>query len=204
MIITVDQLAAVCAKPDLWVAPLNESMELFEINTRNRVTMFLASCAYESGQFETLSENLNYSAQGLTDQWPERFPAHVVASYARHPQLIANRAYANRNGNGDERSGDGWRYLGRGPIQITGRANYLACEADTGLPLIERPDLLLQPDGGSQSAAWFFWKNGCNDVADEGDFAGVSGIINRGSRHKVALHMERREQWLDTARAAIR
>lgn len=202
--ITAAQLRPLCKQPEQWVQPLNEAMELYEINTPTRVAPFLAQCAHESGMFERLVENLNYSADGLLRTWPNRFLDRSEAlAYARKPERIANHVYALRNGNGNETSGDGWRYRGRGLLQITFRNNYSACEKDTGLPLLDNPGLLEKPSGATQSAGWFWWDNGCNEVADEGDFDGVSGIINRGSRHKEALHLEKRREWLDIARRVI-
>lgn len=194
---TPEELIGLCVQPELWAAPLTEAMEFFEINTRYRRAMFIAQCAHESGRFAQLEENLNYSADGLLLTWPNRFNEPEAALYARRPEVIANRVYAKRNGNGDEKSGDGWRYRGRGPLQVTGRTNYAACGCDTGLPLMSEPERLATPVDGAFGSAWFWWKNGCNEVADEGDYTGVSGIINRGDRHKAALHLEERRQWLE-------
>jgi len=202
--ITLDQLAPACARPQLWLDPLNEAMERFAINAETRILFFLAQCAHESARFVRLEENLNYSAAGLRKTWPSRFSESDAQAYAMKPRAIANRAYANRGGNGDEASGDGWRYRGRGPLQTTLRDAYQRCEEDTGLPLIEQPDLLLEPAGGALGAAWS-WAVfcGCNAVADEGDYEGVSGLINRGSRYKPALHMDDRWAWLKKLQNAL-
>jgi putative chitinase len=201
--IDVYQLQAVCAEPAAWVAPLQIAMAQFAINTKPRAAMFLAQCAHESGRFVRPAENLNYSAAGLLKTWPRRFTEAQAADYAGQPRRIAARAYAGRGGNGDEASGDGWAYRGRGPLQITTRDNYAACGDAIGLPLLDQPHLLEEPAGGALSAAWFWAANGCNAVADEGDFAGVSGIINRGDRRKAALHLEERFQWLTIAQNAL-
>lgn len=201
--ITARQLSVVCLHPDLWIEPLNAAMDRFEIFGAPRTAMFLATCAYESARFERLEENLNYSAQGLLRTWPSRFTPQEAADYSMRPASIANRVYANRNGNGDDASGDGWRYRGRGPIQITFAGNYAQCGDAIGLPLLLEPDQLIEPAGGALSAAWFWQEHGCNEVADEGDFAGVSAIINRGDRHKTALHLNDRYQWLRRAQNAL-
>ncbi len=201
--ITQFQLAPLCARPEAWIDYLNEAMERFSITTNQRIAMFLATCAHESARFTTLEENLNYSAKGLLDTWPQRFSPQEATDYARHPSRIANRVYANRGGNGDEDSGDGWTYRGRGPIQITLMDNYRRCGDALGLPLLAEPDRLLEPEGGALSAGWFWNTNGCNAVADEGDFNGVSGIVNRGNRHKAAANLGDRFQWLQRAQAAL-
>ena len=201
--LTARQLETACAQPQLWVDPLNEAMDRFEINSENRILFFLAQCAHESARFVRLEENLNYSAAGLLRVWPSRFSESDAQEYAMNPRAIANRAYANRGGNGDEESGDGWRYRGRGPLQVTLRNNYQNCQDDTGLPLIERPELLTDPVGGALGSAWFWSRAGCNEVADDGDFIGISGIVNRGNRNKPALHMEDRFAWLRKLQSAL-
>ncbi len=201
--ITTEQLAPLCARPEAWLDYLNESMERFGIETNRDITAFLATCAHECLRFTMLEENLNYSAKGLLDMWPSRFTPQQAADYARHPSRIASRAYANRGGNGDEASGDGWTYRARGPIGITLMDNYRACGEAIGLPLLAEPDRLLEPQGGALSAGWFWQTNGCSAVANEGDFDGVQGIVNRGNRHKIAANMTDRLQWLQRAQAAL-
>ena len=201
--ITLDQLAPACARPQLWLDPLNEAMERFAINSETRILFFLAQCAHESARFVRLEENLNYSAAGLLRVWPSRFSESDAQEYAMNPRAIANRAYAKRGGNGDEASGDGWRYRGRGPLQVTLLNNYRNCQDDTGLPLVDQPELLAEPTGGALGSAWFWARAGCNEAADEGDFAGVSGIVNRGNRNKPALHMEDRFEWLRKLQSAL-
>ena len=201
--ITEEQLAPLCARPQLWVGPLNAAMDRFTIDTLDRMSMFLAQCAHESARFVRLQENLNYSVGGLLQTWPSRFTAQDAAEYAMRPSAIANRAYANRGGNGDEASGDGWRYRGRGPLQITLRNNYAECGEAIDVPLLDDPDLLLEPEAGALAAGWYWHRAGCNNVADEGDFEGVSGLVNRGDRHKAALHLDERYQWLRKAVNAL-
>jgi putative chitinase len=201
--ITEAQLEPLCIDPGSWLDPINEAMYRFRINNFKRTAMFLAQCAMESGRFGTLEENLNYSAAGLLKVWPNRFSASEAEYYARRPQAIANRAYANRGGNRDEASGDGWRYRGRGPLQVTFRSNYFSCGVDCALPLILEPERLAGPQGAF-GAAWYWWRSGCNEVADEDDFDGVSGLVNRGDRTKVALHLEERQLWFVKAQNALR
>lgn len=201
--ITREQLAALCSQSDRWLAPLNTAMGAHWINTPSRVAMFLATCLYESGGFMRLAENLNYSADGLLRMWPALFDADAAAAYAHQPELIANRAYANRNGNGDEASGDGWRYRGRGLIQLTGKRNFMRAEAASGLDLLDRPELLEQPMPAADTAAWFWADAGLNALADAGDFDGTQGAINRGNRSKVADNLDARRAWLRKVQSAL-
>lgn len=142
--------------------------EFFKL-TNSQAAHFFGQCAHESGNFKVFSENLNYSADGLTKIFKKYFPTVAsTAGYARKPEKIANKVYANRMGNGSEASGDGWKYRGRGPIQLTGKDNYTAFAADIG-----RPDVLTNPDvvAGElafESALWFFRKNGLLTTADKG------------------------------------
>lgn len=137
--------------------------------THNQAAHFFGQCAHESGDFKAFSENLNYSADGLTKIFKKYFPTVAsTAGYARNPQKIANKVYGNRMGNGPESSGDGYKFRGRGPIQLTGKDNYTAFSADIG-----RPDVLTNPDivAGElafESALWFFRKNGLLEVASKG------------------------------------
>ena len=136
--LTASQLAIImpsCPDPENWAQALNTAMEKFEITTPSRMAAFLAQLAHESGQLTRLTENLNYSAKRLTQVWPNRFQTlEKAAPYEKKPEKLANYIYAKRLGNGDEASGDGWSYRGRGPIQLTGRGNYRA--AGQGLSLI--------------------------------------------------------------------
>ncbi len=203
--ITLLQLSSLCAKPVLWIDPLNAAMNIHAITPGSRETMFLATCLYESNGFLQLVENLNYSARGLLRVWPNRFTPQQAADYAGQPERIANRVYASRNGNGDEASGDGWLYRGRCLIQLTFRGNYWAAETATGLLLLDQPELLEQPgEAAAEVSAWKWADSGCNEVADEGDFAGTQGIINRGSRNKAADNLTGREQWLSKVQNALR
>ncbi len=132
-------------------------------------------------------ENLNYSPRGLAATWPSRYrgadgqPNALAQRLARNPQAIANNAYASRNGNGDEPSGDGWRFRGRGLLQITGRSNYRAAGAGLGQPLECEPEVLEQPEWAAISAAWWWASHGLNELADCGEFAAITRRINGGT-----------------------
>ena len=183
------QLLAIC--PALgravgdWVEPINAALDAAQCNTLDRAAMFLAQARHESEQFTRLEESLNYSAAGLLATFPRYFDAQTAAIYARNPQKIANRVYANRMGNGDEASGDGWRHRGRGIFQVTGADNLrelgvaLLSSPDA---LLRDPDLLLLPNYAALSAAWFWGVNQLNDPADRGDFDGVCDGVFRGRK----------------------
>lgn len=183
--ITADQLVeAFDAAPGdaaKFADALNAAMEEFEINTKQRQAMFLAQCAHESGHFRLVSENLNYSADGLKRVFPKYFRDVDANDYHRQPEKIANRVYSSRMGNGDEASGEGWKFRGRGLIQLTGKSNYIACSEDLEVDLLENPDYLLTPEGAARSAAWFWWQNDLNDYADKGDIVGCSKRVNGGT-----------------------
>lgn len=159
---------------------LLQAVQEFEINSPMRVAAFIAQTAHESAGYRTFIENLNYSAEALTRVWPSRFPKEVAVTYARNPEKIANRAYASRIGNGDEASGDGWRFRGRGAIQVTGRSNYQACGVGLGLDLFTSPELLEQPLHAFRSAAWFWKSRNLNTLADKDDIVGITEVINGG------------------------
>ncbi len=165
-----------------FVATFNQWADRFSVDTPLRVAHFLAQVFHESGNLRHCEENLNYSAEGLVRTWPSRFSFSQAKVYARHPQKIANKVYANRMGNGDEASGDGWRFRGRGYIGTTGRANYQAyadsefCVGD----LMSKPDLLSKAPGNLKSAMFFWWKNDCNKFADADDSVGLTKRINGG------------------------
>jgi putative chitinase len=141
---------------------------------------FIAQVGHESAQLTAVAENLNYSAQALMKTWPSRFSAETAAACARQPEKIANIAYASRMGNGAPGSGDGWKYRGRGLIQVTGKANYQKCGAALGVDLITNPELLEQPANAAMSAGWFWSANGLNALADSGDLEGITRKINGG------------------------
>jgi putative chitinase len=176
------------ADPPGWLMALDEAMERFDIDSVHRACAFFAQIAHESAEFRRLTENLNYSAKGLMNTWPTRFPTEAkAAQYARQPERIANHVYANRLSNGDEASADGWRYRGRGLLQITGRGNYRSCGRALALPLEAEPDLLTTPRVAALAAAQFWQSRGLNELADdrsddndEKDFERISILINGG------------------------
>jgi putative chitinase len=172
-----------CIEPDEWVSALNDVLPKNEINTPERVAAFIAQCGHESGGWRVFSENLNYSASGLDAVFGKYFKraGRNANSYARNPEKIANIVYANRMGNGDESSGDGWKYRGRGPIQITGKNNYSAFAKETGIDVVSNPDLIVEDkDVALKSAIWFWNKNNLNKYADIGDITRMTRIINGG------------------------
>jgi putative chitinase len=154
---------------DRYLPYLNAHMEECNINTRERVCHFLANIAIESDELTAVEENLRYSAKGLMTTFPKYFPTLALArSYEYHPQQIANRVYANRYGNGNEASGDGWRFRGRGLIQYTFRANYREYSRWCGFDVEKDPDLLANPKGAVRSACHYFEAHKCNTMADKG------------------------------------
>lgn len=169
-------------KRALYIAPLQAAMNEFGINTYLREAAFLAQLAHESMELKAWSENLNYSAQGLLKVFPKYFKTSALANaYARQPQKIASRVYASRMGNGDEASGEGWKYRGRGPIQLTGKSNYTAYGQTLSLDLVGNPDSVATPEVGFRVAAAFWNSNGLNALADRQDFVGITRKINGGT-----------------------
>lgn len=151
------------------------------INTTNRVASFLAQCAHESGSFTIVRENMNYSSVGLRKTFSKYFPTDELAEqYARQPERIGNRVYASRMGNGPESSGDGYKYRGRGFIQLTGKNNYTECGKALNLPLLEKPEILESGGGATRSAMWYWDTNNLNRYADLDDIKGQTRVINGG------------------------
>jgi putative chitinase len=167
---------------DQWYDALSEILPVYEINTPERVAGWLAQCAHESGYFRFLKENLNYKAESLLKTFPKYFKTLDEArQYEKQPSKIANRVYANRMGNSDEASGDGFRYLGRGLIQLTGKNNYTLFAAAIDTPLEEIPEYLQTFEGAVQSACWFWEQNNINQWADKRDILTMSKRINGGT-----------------------
>jgi putative chitinase len=204
MEITREQLAQIIPKNpyiDQWCTALNKLLPDYGIDTPQRVASFLAQCAHESGGFVFLKENLNYRAASLRKIFPKYFPNDQIAEqYAALPnkaEAIANRIYANRMGNGDEASGDGWRYAGKGLIQLTGKNNYEAFAESIETPVEEIPAYLETFEGAVQSACWFWESNNLNQWADAGDiktltksiYGGLIGIEDREKHYAHALHV---------------
>ena len=176
---------------ELWHVPIETAMLRFGIDSPLQQAAFLAQVSHESDGFRRLEENLNYSATGLRAVFKKYFTAEEAELYARQPERIANRVYARRNGNGDEESGDGWLYRGRGPIQITFKENYKALGPHLGVDLVARPDLLKGVNYGAESAAWFWHSRGLNRLAEEKDYEEITQRINGGMNgwpHRVKLY----------------
>jgi len=153
----------------------------YHVNTPLRIAHFMAQIEHESG-LKPISENLNYSAERLLVIFPKYFISNEDANrYARNPKKIANRVYANRMGNGSETSEDGYKFRGRGFIQITGKDNYTMLSKDTRIDFLTNPDLLLQEANSMISALWFWNKNKLNELADKNDIVGITKRINGGT-----------------------
>jgi len=166
---------------DKWLPWLNKTMQKYDIKSPRRQAMFLAQLAHESGNFRFTSENLNYSADALERVFKKYFPTRELAEeYARKPEKIANRVYANRMGNGDEQSGDGWKYRGRGLIQLTGLSNYASYALQADNEAIIKPDIVAEPEYAADSAGWFWAVNRLNAMADTGDVRAVTRRVNGG------------------------
>ncbi len=166
-----------------WYTNLGDILPEYDIDTPHRVAAFMAQCGHESGGFTLMQENLNYSAKGLVGTFKKYFPTEAHAKpYERKPEMIANRVYANRMGNGDEASGEGWYFRGRGIVQITGKNNYTKCSQSLfeSNVLVENPDLLLESEYAIHSACWFWSAARLNELADIGDMKTMTKRINGG------------------------
>jgi putative chitinase len=185
MQITQEQLGACIGNNpylDHWTDALNKILPDYGIDTPQRVAAFIAQAAHESGNFTALHENLNYRAVTLRKVFPKYFPTdEMAAQYAQQPERIANRVYANRMGNGPEESGDGFRYCGRGLIQLTGQQNYQNFADSIETPLDQIPDFLQTFEGAVQSACWFWENNNLNQYADTDDILTMTKRINGGT-----------------------
>ena len=182
-ILALDQLKQMVKNPHIthWHGVLDQLLDDYEINTPLRVAHFVAQCAHESGNFVFIKENLNYKAASLQKTFPKYFPtAELAAQYANRPERIANRVYANRMGNGDEASGDGFRYCGRGLIQLTGKDNYTFFAGSLDISVEEASEYLATFEGSAQSACWFWEQNKLNRFADANDVKGLTRAINGG------------------------
>lgn len=163
-------------------AALNKTCERFDIDTRNRRAGFIAQIGHESAAFKFRVENLNYSAQGLRKIFPKYFPTDALAAaYARQPEKIANRVYASRMGNGDEKSGDGWKFRGKGFIQITGKFNTANFAKFMEMSIDDALKYLLTLEGACMSAGWYWASNGLNAFADKEDILALTKRINGGT-----------------------
>jgi len=175
-----------------WTDALNVVLPKYSINTVQRVAAFLSQCGHESNGFTVLSENLNYGAAGLKTTFGKYFKDVDPLQYERKPEKIANRVYCNRMGNGDEASGEGWKYRGRGPIQMTGKNNYAAFSKDFGVDAVKNPDIVsTDKNTALLSAIWFWNKNSLNTVADTGNVTFMTQKINggiNGLEHRTTLY----------------
>lgn len=202
--ITVSQLKQLLPKNpyvEHWHHALEQLFPDYEINTPRRMAAFIAQCAHESGGFMVLKENLNYKPASLRKIFPKYFPNDEIAQqYCSKPnkqEAIANRIYANRMGNGDESSGDGYRFCGRGLIQLTGRSNYQSFADSLEMKIEDVPEYLATFEGAAQSACWFWETNGLNKYADSGDIlnltkrinGGIIGLEDRKKHYDHALHI---------------
>ena len=164
-----------------WCTALNETCERFAIDSPFRIAGFISNTAHESAGFKFVVENLNYSAASLMRVWPSRFPSLEFAQgYAMQPEKIANYVYANRMQNGDEASGDGWKYRGRGLIQLTGKANYLDYSFSCDNEALQRPDIVAEDHYAAEAAGWFWDSKNLNALADIQDIGGMCKKINGG------------------------
>jgi putative chitinase len=199
-ILTLTQLKQMVNNPhiDHWYEAIDQLLPDYDINTLARVAAFIAQCAHESADFVFIRENLNYRAATLIKVFPKYFRDEATAAaYAGRAEKIANKVYANRMGNGDEASGDGYRYCGRGLIQLTGKDNYTFFAGSMGIPVEEASEYLATFEGAAQSACWFWETNNLNRYADSGDIKGMTKVINGGyiglenriSHYEHALHV---------------
>lgn len=172
-----------------WIGPLEQAMHAYSIETPARAAAFLAQLAHETRELQDLEENMRYSAARLRAVFPRHFPDDAIAARyaAAGPEAIANKVYADRLGNGPEASGDGWRYRARAG-GITFKGNYGACslricgDRDT---LLINPEFLVDPEFGAAATAWYWHANNCNELADAGDFDGISDVWNIGHKTKA-------------------
>ena len=173
--------------PDAVIAQIPTVMEKFQINTPLRLAHFLAQCGHESGGFKATQENLNYSADGLKKIFPKYFPGNIAESYARNPEKIASKVYGGRMGNGGEETKEGYKFRGRGYIQLTGKENYTSFAKSIGEDTVANPDLVATKYALA-SAGWFFSKNGLNAISDKGaDDATVTAVTQRVNGGTIGL-----------------
>jgi len=204
-LITAEQLREIMpyakeANINRFTPSLNSELPKFQINTPLRLAQFIAQIAVESASLNATSENLNYSAAGLRAVFGKYFPTDELAEqYARQPQKIANRVYANRMGNGDEASGEGWKYRGRGLIQLTGKSNYVACGTGIGKSLVTNPDSVsADADIAVQSCCWYWNSRKLNYYADQDDIKRITKLINGGYHG-----LDQRQAFLEKAKQVL-
>jgi putative chitinase len=181
--VTVERLIAAGLSPTAaktFAVPLQAACERYNIQTPNRLGGLVGQLMIESQGFTRLEENLFYTTPArIAAVWPSRFKsAAEAAPFARNPQRLANRVYAGKIGNGDEASGDGWRYRGRGLKQLTGRGNYDEARVRIGVDYVARPEIVAEPVHAALTAAWFFARHSCNPLADEGQWDAITRKVN--------------------------
>ena len=165
-----------------WVPALNDTFAKFGIATPRQQAAFIGQCGHECGNFRTLEENLNYRAETLMKLWKTRFPTLEIANqYSRNAKKIANKVYSSRMGNRDEASGDGYRFRGRGCIQLTGHANYFHAGQALGVDFVMEPDLVATPKYAALTAGWFWSTHNCNNLAEAADWTDLTKKINGGT-----------------------
>ena len=202
--ITLEQLQDILPKAkaeniEKYCEHLAHAMDEFSIETDLQKAMFLAQVGHESGYLSAVHENLNYGWQGLRKIFPKYFPNDEIAQhYNRQPELIANRVYGGRMGNGPEETGDGFRYCGRGLIQLTGKSNYQQCGEALEYNLVEDPTYLETPQGAARSAAWFWWSRHLNQFADTENIKECTRRINGGY-----IGLEERNHLFQHAKAVL-
>ena len=160
---------------------IEAAIKTADLDTPARLSAFLAQTGHESGGFKFLEENLNYKPETLCRVWPSHFNEENCHEFSGNPEAIANTAYAGRMGNGDAETGDGWRYRGRGFLQLTGKANYEHVSSDLGFDFVSEPDAVATPEGAALTAAWFWKKHNLNHYVDNNDFTQMTKIINGGT-----------------------
>ena len=181
MAVTAEKLAKLHIDAK-WVDPLNDTFAQFGISTPRQQAAFIGQCGHECGNFRILEENLNYRAATLMKLWPKRFPTLEFANqYAGNPKKIANMVYSNRMGNRDEASGDGYRFRGRGCIQLTGHSNYFHAGKALGVDFVMEPDLVASPKYAALTAGFFWSTHDCNRLAEAGDWTALTKKINGGT-----------------------
>ena len=201
MTLTAEQLRAIMPKADAetWAAALTPAMAEFGIDTPARAAHFLGQLAHESIELTHLEEKLNYSSARLLEVFSHRFTAVSAEMYAHQPEKLANYVYAMRNGNGSEASGDGWKYRGGGPIQLTGRRNYRLAGQGISLALEEHPELVREdPKVGARTACWYWFDRGLNPLADVDNAVAITRAINGG-----VVGLLEREAYVKRAREVL-
>ena len=164
-----------------WSEPLTTTFTTFGMNDARKMAAFIGQCSHECNHFKTLEENLNYRPETLQKLFGHKFKPEEIAIYAHHPEKIANRIYANRMGNRDESSGEGWAWHGRGCIQLTGHDNYWHFGQAVGQDFVKNPQLVATPMYAALSAGWFWKTHGCNELAEAQNWEGLTRRINGGT-----------------------